>query len=77
MADLIEAKQAAPDLPLLVGSGATTDNIAQMFEHADGVIVGSAIVRKLERFADESVNAEEVIAEIGDFAAEMLAACKG
>jgi membrane complex biogenesis BtpA family protein len=40
-ADLIEAKQAAPDLPLLVGSGVTPENIAQMFEHADGVIVGS------------------------------------
>jgi tryptophan synthase alpha chain len=43
---------------------------------ADGVIVGSAIVRTLERFADESVNAEEVIAEISDFAAEMVTACK-
>lgn len=43
VADLIEAKQAAPDLPLLVGSGATLDNIAEMFEHADGVIVGSSI----------------------------------
>lgn len=42
-ADLIEAKQAAPDLPLLVGSGATPDNIAVMFEHADGVIVGSSM----------------------------------
>lgn len=42
-ADLIEARQAAPDLPLLVGSGATPDNIAEMFEHADGVIVGSSI----------------------------------
>ncbi len=42
-ADLIEARQAAPDLAVLVGSGATPDNIASMFEHADGIIVGSSM----------------------------------
>lgn len=42
-ADLIETKQAAPDLPLLVGSGATPSNIGRLYEHADGVIVGSSM----------------------------------
>jgi len=42
-ADLIETKRGAPDLPVLVGSGATPDNIAEMFDHADGIIVGSSM----------------------------------
>jgi len=42
-ADLIEARGGAPELPVLVGSGATPENIREMFEHADGVIVGSSI----------------------------------
>ncbi|MCB9837795.1 MAG: BtpA/SgcQ family protein [Phycisphaeraceae bacterium] len=42
-ADLIEAKQACPELPVLVGSGATPENIGAMYRHADGVIVGSSM----------------------------------
>ena len=37
------AVSAATDLPVVVGSGATPENIAATFEHADAVIVGSAL----------------------------------
>ncbi|HUU85461.1 MAG TPA: BtpA/SgcQ family protein [Phycisphaerae bacterium] len=36
-------KQAVPDRPVLVGSGATADNVARILAVADGVIVGSSL----------------------------------
>ena len=36
-------KQAVPDRPVLVGSGATADNVADILAVADGVIVGSSL----------------------------------
>jgi tryptophan synthase alpha chain len=43
---------------------------------ADGIIVGSAIVRHLERIANGSASASDVIREVGEFAASMVAATK-
>lgn len=37
------ARQAAPQVPLLLGGGATPDNVAQAFSVADGVIVATWI----------------------------------
>lgn len=42
LVDLAEVR-AATQLPLLVGSGVTHDNVAAVLEHADGVIVASAL----------------------------------
>lgn len=42
--DVAEVK-GATRLPVLVGSGANADNITTLFDHADGVIVGSAMKR--------------------------------
>ena len=78
LADQLKELRSKTDLPLAVGFGISNpEQVETLRGLADGVIVGSAIVRKLERFADESVNTEEVIAEVGDFAAEMVAACRG
>jgi uncharacterized protein len=41
----IKAARRATRLPILVGSGVTPENIAQVFEHADAAIVGSSIKR--------------------------------
>jgi len=43
LAKVREAKALAGDRPLLIGSGATEDNVAAFLEVADGVIVGSSI----------------------------------
>jgi membrane complex biogenesis BtpA family protein len=39
----LEAARLAGDLPVAVGSGATAETLPQLLEHADAVIVGSAI----------------------------------
>ncbi|HEY3245387.1 MAG TPA: BtpA/SgcQ family protein [Phycisphaerae bacterium] len=41
--DLRQVKAAAPDRPVLVGSGASVQTVRLLLEHADGVIVGTAI----------------------------------
>lgn len=77
LSDQLKELRSKTNLPLAVGFGISKpEQVETLRGLADGVIVGSAIVRQLERFADESVNTKEVIAEIGDFAAEMVAACK-
>ncbi len=45
MAELRQVRQAVPDVPLYVGSGATTANVAALLTVADGVIVGTAVKR--------------------------------
>jgi membrane complex biogenesis BtpA family protein len=43
LADLVAVKRACPALPLLVGSGVTTDNAADYKAVADACIIGSAL----------------------------------
>ncbi|MGC1274415.1 MAG: tryptophan synthase subunit alpha [Planctomycetaceae bacterium] len=63
------------DLPLAVGFGVSRpEHVDALRGKADGVIVGSAIVRRFERFADQP--REAVIREIGEYAAEMVKACR-
>ena len=44
--DLMDARAAAGGTPVLVGSGATVDNVAQLMPLADGVIVSSSLKRQ-------------------------------
>ncbi len=41
--DHLKEVRGATDLPVIVGSGVTTENINDMFTYADSVIIGSAI----------------------------------
>jgi uncharacterized protein len=41
--DLRLAKQAAAEAPVLAGSGVTLENAAEMLQHCDGLIVGTAL----------------------------------
>ncbi|HEV8113834.1 MAG TPA: BtpA/SgcQ family protein [Planctomycetota bacterium] len=43
--DLREAREAAAGVPLLIGSGLTPDNAAELLPLADGAIVGTALER--------------------------------
>jgi membrane complex biogenesis BtpA family protein len=43
MDDVLRAKEAVPDFPVLAGSGAHEGNVAQLLARADGVIVGTSL----------------------------------
>jgi membrane complex biogenesis BtpA family protein len=45
LADLKRVRGAVPDVPLLVGSGATPETAAELLSVADGLIVGTAVKR--------------------------------
>jgi len=45
MSDLKRVRSAVPDIPLLVGSGATPETAAELLSVADGLIVGTAMKR--------------------------------
>jgi tryptophan synthase alpha chain len=75
LADQLAALRKKTDLPLAVGFGVSRpEHVNALRGKADGVIVGSALVRRFERFADQPRDA--VIREIGEFAAAMAAACR-
>ncbi|MCA9039924.1 MAG: tryptophan synthase subunit alpha [Planctomycetaceae bacterium] len=65
------------DLPLAVGFGiGKPEQIDMLRDVADGVIVGSAIVRQLEPLAKAPDQKKAIIDQIGNYAADMLAATK-
>jgi len=65
------------DLPLAVGFGVSRpEQIDELRGLADGAIVGSAIVRKVEPLSEQAGDRESIISEIGAFAAEMVAATR-
>jgi tryptophan synthase alpha chain len=56
-----------------VGFGISTpDQVAAVVRHADGAIVGSAIVALVERLATDP----KLVAEVGDFVAALKAATR-
>lgn len=38
-------KEAFPEYPLILGSGANPDNVKELLQYADGVIIGTNIKR--------------------------------
>ena len=56
--DLVQAKQAAGDAPVWVGSGATAETVSRLLDVADGVIVGSCL--KVGGQLDAPVDVERV-----------------
>ena len=74
LADNLSSLRARTDLPICVGFGISTPEHARLLKPvADGLIVGSAIVRRMADVTDD-VSRERTLKEIGEFAAKMIKA---
>ena len=56
--DVAAAKEMVPDVPVLVGSGVTEDNVEELMRVADGAIVGTSL--KLDGVVTNQVDQERV-----------------
>ncbi len=66
------------DLPICVGFGISTPEQAVVLKPVcDGMIVGSAIVRRIARATTDYTDPAKVMDDVGDFAKAMLAAING
>lgn len=71
VADLVKRLRALTDLPLCIGFGVSTpEQVREMAALADGVIVGSALVKKLEQ-------PETAVAEVTKLVKELSAPLRG
>lgn len=71
----LENLRSETDLPLAVGFGiGNAEQASQLRKFADGVIVGSAVVRRINAIHDDAKTVEEAIDSIGQFTAEMVRA---
>jgi tryptophan synthase alpha chain len=63
-------------LPICIGFGISQpEHVRLLAPVADGLIVGSAVVRRIAKAAEQP--REKVLAEVGNYAAELLAALHG
>ncbi len=63
------------DLPICVGFGISQPEHAEVLKPVcDGMIVGSAIVRRIAKATTEQVSSADVLADVSQFAKQMLAA---
>jgi tryptophan synthase alpha chain len=69
----LRSLRSQTDLPLCVGFGVgKPEHVRMLRDHVDGVIVGSAIVRKLEQVGKKSIKG--IVQEVGDLARSLTEA---
>lgn len=74
----LEWLKTQTDLPLAVGFGISRpDQVDTLRGLADGVIVGSAIVRHIASISEDKISADAAMQRVGSLAAEMVAAVQG
>jgi tryptophan synthase alpha chain len=67
---LVKRVRSATDLPIAVGFGiSTAEQVRQVWRFADAAVVGSAIVREIERLSAEG----DLVDRVGQFARSLLA----
>jgi tryptophan synthase alpha chain len=72
LADEVAAVRAVSDVPVCVGFGVSTpEQAAEVARFADGVVVGSAIVERIERAASPDAAVSAVAAFVGELKAPL------
>ncbi len=67
---LVKRVRSVSDLPVAVGFGiSTAEQVRQVWRFADAAVIGSAIVRQIERLADSS----DLVNRVGEFVRSLLA----
>jgi tryptophan synthase alpha chain len=66
---LVKRVRKVSDLPVAVGFGiSTAEQVCQVWRFADAAVVGSAIVREIEKLSGEA----DLVSGVGDFARSLL-----
>jgi tryptophan synthase alpha chain len=69
------ALRSLTDTPLIVGFGISTpEHVREVCRHADGVIVGSAIIRRITEAASRQASTGEIVESIGGYLDTLMAA---
>lgn len=75
LADNVAWLRTQTDLPICVGFGISRpEHVRQLAPVADGLIVGSAIVRRVHDLAESGATREALVAEVGRYVEELAAA---
>ena len=73
--DQLRGLKAQTDLPLAVGFGVSRpEQVAALRDLADGVIVGSAIVRRIAAITEEKISLGAALKQVRELAEQMVAA---
>ena len=69
----IQAMRRLCDVPIIAGFGITTaDQVRQVCTEADGVIVGSAIIRRILEALDSGASQDALVESVGQFVDELV-----
>ncbi|MDE0935199.1 MAG: tryptophan synthase subunit alpha [Mariniblastus sp.] len=75
LADNLKWLRSVTDLPICVGFGISKlEHVEALKSVADGLIVGSAIVRRIAAATNEQAENEDVLNDVGEFSQGMLTA---
>lgn len=75
LADNVAWLRGQTDLPICVGFGISRpEHVRQLVPVADGLIVGSAIVRRVHDLAESGADREAIVDELGRYVAELISA---
>ena len=75
LADNLKWLRSVTDLPICVGFGISKlEHVEALKPVADGLIVGSAIVRRIAAATNEQSENEDVMNDVGEFSQGMLTA---